>query len=190
VSQPAIRAVGLAKRFGSVQGLGEVHLEIQPGEVFRYLGPNGAGKTTTIRLLLDFIRPTSGRIRAMGATRADPGVRRRIGYLPAELPIDPRWAAQDFIDFYGRLSRSVNASWVTELLGRFDLDPTRRIRELSTSNRRKIGSIHAVIHRAELLILEEPSSGLGPLLQYEFQQLICRQHGVLVVLSSQLHDGR
>ena len=83
MSQPPIRAVGLAKRFGSVQALRDLDLEVQPGEVFGYLGPNGAGKTTTIRLLLDFIRPTRGRIQVLGATGADPAVRRRIGYQPS-----------------------------------------------------------------------------------------------------------
>jgi ABC-2 type transport system ATP-binding protein len=89
MSQPVIRAVGLTKRFGTVEALRELDLEVERGEVFGYLGPNGAGKTTTIRLLLDFIRPTSGRTEVLGGTAADPAVRRRIGYLPAELPIDP-----------------------------------------------------------------------------------------------------
>jgi ABC-2 type transport system ATP-binding protein len=186
VSQPAIRAVDLAKRFGSVQALRELDLEVQPGEVFGYLGPNGAGKTTTIRLLLDFIRPTSGHIEVLGSTGADPAVRRRIGYLPAELPIDPRWTAQDLLDFYGRLRGGVEAGWVTELLGRFDLDPSRRVGQLSTGNRRKIGIVQAVIHRPELLVLDEPSSGLDPLLQYEFQRLVreLATAGTTVFLSS------
>jgi ABC-2 type transport system ATP-binding protein len=186
VSQPAIRAVGLAKRFGSVQALRELDLEVQRGEVFGYLGPNGAGKTTTIRLLLDFIRPTGGRIEVLGGTGADPAVRRRIGYLPAELPIDRRWTAQDLIDFYGKLRGGVDAGWVTELLGRFDLDPSRRAGELSTGNRRKIGIVQAVIHRPELLVLDEPSSGLDPLLQYEFQRLVreLAEMGTTVFLSS------
>jgi ABC-2 type transport system ATP-binding protein len=186
VSQPPIRAVGLAKRFGSVQALRELDLEVEAGEVFGYLGPNGAGKTTTIRLLLDFIRPTSGQVEVLGGSGADPAVRRRIGYLPAELPIDPRWTAQDLLDFYGRLRGGVDAGWVTELLGRFDLDPTRRVGELSTGNRRKIGIVQAVIHRPELLVLDEPSSGLDPLLQYEFQRLVreLAGAGTTVFLSS------
>jgi beta-exotoxin I transport system ATP-binding protein len=149
-------------------------------------GRNGAGKTTTIRLLLDFIRPTSGRVEVLGGTGADPAVRRRIGYPPAELPIDPRWTAQDLIGFYGPLRGGVDAGWVTELLGRFDLDPTRRVGELSTGNRRKIGIVQAVIHRPDLLILDEPSSGLDPLLQYEFQRLVreLAGAGTTVFLSS------
>ena len=137
MSEPVITAVGLTKRFGTVQALRALDLEVQRGEVFGYLGPNGAGKTTTIRLLLDFIRPTSGRVEVLGGTGADPRVRRRIGYLPAELPIDPRWTAQDLIDFYGKLRGGVDAGWVTELLGRYGLDPTRRVGALCTGNRRK-----------------------------------------------------
>ncbi|HEV3505408.1 MAG TPA: ABC transporter ATP-binding protein [Actinomycetes bacterium] len=186
MSQPVIRAVALSKRFGSVEALRDLDLEVQPGEVFGYLGPNGAGKTTTIRLLLDFIRPTSGRIEVLGGTGADPAVRRRIGYLPAELPIDPRWTARDLIDFYGTLRGGVDAGWVQELLGRFDLDPGRRLGELSTGNRRKVGIVQAVIHRPELLVLDEPSGGLDPLLQYEFQRLVreLAGAGTTVFLSS------
>jgi ABC-2 type transport system ATP-binding protein len=154
--------------------------------VFGYLGPNGAGKTTTIRLLLDFIRPTSGRIETLGGSGADPAVRRRIGYLPAELAIDPRWTAKDLINFYGRLRGVVDPGWVRELLDRFDLDPGRRVGELSTGNRRKVGIVQAVIHRPELLVLDEPSSGLDPLLQYEFQRLVreLAGAGTTVFLSS------
>jgi ABC-2 type transport system ATP-binding protein len=180
MSEPVITAVGLAKRFGTVEALRELDLEVERGEVFGYLGPNGAGKTTTIRLLLDFIRPTSGRVEVLGGTGAGSVT------CPAELPIDPRWTAQDLIGFYGRLRGGVDAGWVTELLGRFDLDPTRRVGELSTGNRRKIGIVQAVIHRPDLLILDEPSSGLDPLLQYEFQRLVreLAGAGTTVFLSS------
>jgi ABC-2 type transport system ATP-binding protein len=186
MSEPVIGAVGLAKRFGTVEALRGLDLEVEQGEVFGYLGPNGAGKTTTIRLLLDFIRPTSGRVEVLGGSGADLAVRRRIGYLPAELPIDPRWTARDLIDFYGRLRGGVDAGWVRELLGRFDLDPTRRVGELSTGNRRKVGIVQAVMHRPDLLVLDEPSSGLDPLLQYEFQRLVreLAGAGTTVFLSS------
>jgi ABC-2 type transport system ATP-binding protein len=186
MSEPVIGAVGLAKRFGTVEALRGLDLEVERGEVFGYLGPNGAGKTTTIRLLLDFIRPTSGRVEVLGGSGADPAVRRRIGYLPAELSVDPRWTARDLIDFYGRLRGGVDAGWVRALLGRFDLDPTRRVGELSTGNRRKLGIVQAVMHRPELLVLDEPSSGLDPLLQYEFQRLVreLAGAGTTVFLSS------
>ena len=94
MSEPVISAVGLVKRFGTVEARRELDLEVERGEVFGYLGPNGAGKTTTIRLLLDFIRPTNGRVEVLGATGADPAVRRRIGYLPGRAPDRPRWTAK------------------------------------------------------------------------------------------------
>jgi hypothetical protein len=122
-------------------------------------------------LLLGFIRPSSGRAEVLGGSGADPRVRQRIGYLPADLPVDPRWTAQDLIDFYGGLRGGVEPSWVTELLGRFDLDPRRPVAKLSSGNRRKVGIVQAVIHHPELLV-DEPSSGLDPLLQYEFQLLV------------------
>jgi beta-exotoxin I transport system ATP-binding protein len=169
-----------------VQALRGLDLEVERGEVFGYLGPNGAGKTTTIRLLLDFIRPSGGRAVVLGGTGADPQVRRRMGYLPADLPVDPRWTAQDLIDFYGRLRGGVDPTWVGELLRGFDLDPARPVEELSTGNRRKVGIVQAVMHRRELLVLDEPSTGLDPLLRYEFQVLIRELNGAgtTVFLSS------
>jgi ABC-2 type transport system ATP-binding protein len=183
---PAIRTESLSKRFGAVRALHQLDLRVETGEVFGYLGPNGAGKTTTIRLLLDFIRPTSGRCEVLGGSGADPAVRRRIGYLPADLPVDPRYTSRDLLDFYGRLRGRTEPAWVDELLARFDLDPTRPFGELSTGNRRKLGIVQAVAHRPDLLLLDEPSSGLDPLLQHQFQQLIreLSQAGVTVFLSS------
>ena len=186
MSRPAIRAEGLSKRFGAVRALHRLDLRVETGEVFGYLGPNGAGKTTTIRLLLDFIRPTAGRCELLGGSGADPAVRRRVGYLPADLPVDPRYTSRDLLDFYGRLRGGAEQAWVDELLARFDLDPTRPVGELSTGNRRKLGIVQAVAHRPDLLLLDEPSSGLDPLLQHEFQRLVreLSRTGVTVFLSS------
>jgi ABC-2 type transport system ATP-binding protein len=186
MSRPAIRTESLTKRFGAVRALHQLDVWVEAGEVFGYLGPNGAGKTTTIRLLLDFIRPTSGRCQVLGGSGADPAVRRRIGYLPADLPVDPRYTSRDLLEFYGRLRGRTEPAWVDELLARFDLDPTRPVGELSTGNRRKLGIVQAVAHRPDLLLLDEPSSGLDPLLQYQFQQLVRElcQAGVTVFLSS------
>jgi ABC-2 type transport system ATP-binding protein len=182
----AIRTDGLSKRFGALHALADLNLEVQPGEVFGYLGPNGAGKTTTIRLLLDFIRPTGGNAEVLGGSGADPGVRQRIGYLPADLPVDRRWTPRDLVDFYGRLRGGVDQRWVGTLFERFDLDPERPVGELSTGNRRKVGIVQATMHRPELLILDEPSSGLDPLLQHEFQLLVRElvTEGATVFLSS------
>ncbi|MGI8334324.1 ABC transporter ATP-binding protein [Actinomadura scrupuli] len=185
-SDAAIDTTSLTKRFGPVLALDEVNLEVARGEIFGYLGPNGAGKTTTIRLLLDFLRPTTGRSRLLGGSGADPEIRAKVGYLPADLYIDPRYTASDLLGFYGRLRGGHDRAWVAELLERFDLDPGRRVGDLSTGNRRKVGIVAAVAHRPELLILDEPTSGLDPLLQHEFQGLVreLAAGGATVFLSS------
>jgi ABC-2 type transport system ATP-binding protein len=185
-SEHVIRTQGLTKHFGSVRALEDLDLAVERGEVFGYLGPNGAGKTTTIRLLLDFIRPTAGHAEVLGGAGADPRVRARIGYLPAELSIDPRYTTTDLLEFYGRLRGGHDQRWVATLLERFDLDPTRPVGELSTGNRRKVGIVQAVAHRPELLLLDEPSSGLDPLLQHQFQLLVreLATQGASVFLSS------
>ncbi len=177
---------GLTKRFGSLTAVDDLTLEVRRGEVFGYLGPNGAGKTTTIRLLLDFIRPTAGSYTLLGGTGADPEIRRCIGYLPGDLKLDRKYAANDLIAFYGKLRGAVDEGYVRMLCRRFDLDPARPSGELSTGNRRKIGIIQAFMHQPELLILDEPTSGLDPLLQHEFQQLVKETvaAGATVFLSS------
>jgi ABC-2 type transport system ATP-binding protein len=184
--EPVIRVAGLTKHFGPVCALEDLELAVERGEVFGYLGPNGAGKTTTIRLLLDFIRPTRGHAWVLGGSGADPRVRARIGYLPAELSIDRRYTTADLLDFYGRLRGGHDPGWVAALLERFDLDPGRPVGELSTGNRRKVGIVQAVAHRPELLLLDEPSSGLDPLLQHQFQLLVRElvAEGTTVFLSS------
>jgi ABC-2 type transport system ATP-binding protein len=186
MNPPAIETVQLTKRFGVLAAVDRLDLAVERGEVFGYLGPNGAGKTTTIRMLLDFLRPTAGTARVLGGSGADPAVRRRIGYLPADLPVDPHWTANDLLDFYGALRGGHDPAWVGSLLARFDLDPTRPVGQLSTGNRRKVGIVQAVAHRPELLILDEPTSGLDPLLQHEFQLLIRElvAGGATVFLSS------
>jgi ABC-2 type transport system ATP-binding protein len=176
----------LAKHFGEVKAVDGLDLEVAHGEVFGFLGPNGAGKTTTIRLLLDFLRPTRGTTTLLGGSGADPEVRRRIGYLPADLALDPRYTGSDVFEFFGGLRGTVDDQKKTELIERFGLDPRRPIRELSTGNRRKVGIVQAFMHRPDLLILDEPTSGLDPLLQHEFHTLVGEEtaRGVTVFLSS------
>jgi ABC-2 type transport system ATP-binding protein len=183
---PAIFTEGLTKRFGAVTAVCALDLAVQPGEVFGFLGPNGAGKTTTIRLLLDVLRPTAGRATVLGRPVGDTAVRGRIGFLPAELHLDRRHAVSEALAYYGALRGGFDQREVEALLERFDLDPTRRIGELSTGNRRKVGVVVAFAGRAELLILDEPSSGLDPLLQHELVSLIAERAagGATVFLSS------
>ncbi len=176
----------LTKHLGSVRALEGLHLEVHRGEVFGFLGPNGAGKTTTIRLLLGFLRPTRGSATVLGGSGADPEVRRRIGYLPAELHLDPRYRANELFVFLASLRGGLDQAFLRALVDRFDLDPTRPVGELSTGNRRKVGIVQAFAHRPDLLILDEPSSGLDPLLQHEFLLLLREAvaEGATVLLSS------
>ena len=186
MTDAAVRTEGLTKHFGSVRAVDDVDLVIERGEVFGYLGPNGAGKTTTVRLLLDFLRPTAGRAVVLGGSGADPDVRRRIGYLPGDLRLDPEYTATDVIELFGRLRGGVDRRWVDTLLERFGLDPSRPVGELSTGNRRKVGVVQAFMSRPELLLLDEPTSGLDPLLQHEFNALVREvvADGATVLLSS------
>lgn len=190
-SRPAIRTKGLTKRFGRIEAVANLDLEVHRGEVFGYLGPNGAGKTTTIRLLLDFIRPTEGSARVLGGSGADPDVRRRIGYLPGELRFDARHTARDVIELYGALRGKLDRRYVGELLERFELDPSRRFAELSSGNRRKVALVQAFMNRPTLLLLDEPTQGLDPLLQEQFHELVREvvARGTTVFLSSHvLHE--
>jgi ABC-2 type transport system ATP-binding protein len=186
MTDAAVRTEGLTKHFGPVKAVDDVDLVIERGEVFGYLGPNGAGKTTTVRLLLDFLRPTAGRAVVLGGSGGDPEVRRRIGYLPGDLRLDPDYTGAEVFELFGRLRGGVDQSWVDALLERFDLDPSRRVGQLSTGNRRKVGVVQAFMSRPELLLLDEPTSGLDPLLQHEFNALVREvvADGATVLLSS------
>jgi ABC-2 type transport system ATP-binding protein len=165
---PPITAERLTKHFGPVKALTDLDLVVEAGEIFGFLGPNGAGKTTTIRLILDALRPTSGSVGVLGGSGADPAIRARIGYLPADLHLDANATVAEHLDFASAVRGREDRSCREELLERFDLDPTRIVRELSTGNRRKVGIVLAMAHSPELLILDEPTSGLDPLLQHQF----------------------
>ncbi len=188
MAEPVITTAGLTKRFGQLTAVDALDLAVPRGEVFGFLGPNGAGKTTTIRILLGFLHPTAGTASVLGGTGADPAIRRRIGYLPADLHIDPRYSANDVVEFFGRLRGGYDAALVDELCERFQLDRRRPVGQLSTGNRRKVGVIQAFMHRPELLILDEPTSGLDPLLQQEFHALVRETvaAGATVFLSSHI----
>ena len=185
---PPVVTRDLAKHFGPVRAVDGIDLELLHGEIFGFLGPNGAGKTTTIRLLLDFIRPTRGEARVLGGDPTDTAIRHRVGYLPAEFLVDPRYTGNDVFEFFGALRGGHDRAWTDQLMERFGLDPTRPMRELSTGNRRKVGLVQAFMHRPDLLVLDEPTAGLDPLLQHEFHRLAreVTAAGATVFLSS--HD--
>lgn len=189
---PAIATHGLAKRYGDVAALDGLDLEVPPGCVFGYLGPNGAGKTTTIRLLLGLIRPTAGSATVLGrdAVTERHEVHRRVGYLPGEFAAYRDLTGGQYLRYLANLrggeAGGVDDGAIEVLARRFDLDLSRRIGTLSHGNRQKVGIVQACMHRPELLILDEPTQGLDPIMQQEFLGLLRehRERGGTAFLSS------
>jgi ABC-2 type transport system ATP-binding protein len=185
---PAIETEGLSKRYGSHRGIEDVSFAVAPGEVFGFLGPNGAGKTTTIRTLLDLIHPTSGTARIFGldSRRDSVAVRARIGNLPGDFGFGRETPGRQAVRLLSRLRGIDGARRSEELAERFRADLDRPLGQLSRGNRQKIGLILATFHRPELLVLDEPTGGLDPLMQEEFLALVAeeRERGAAVFLSS------
>src|SRR5512141_2732468 len=169
-----IRTEALTKFYGSHRGIVDIDLEVRQGEIFGFLGPNGAGKTTTIRILLDLIRPTSGRALVFGVeTSSDPpAIHRRVGYLPGEFALFDRLTGGQTIEYFANLRGGVDPIYQADLIARFDLDPSRRFKEYSRGNKQKVGLVIALQHQPELLVLDEPTAGLDPLVQQTFFQLL------------------
>jgi ABC-2 type transport system ATP-binding protein len=185
-----IRTEKLTKSYGSHRGIVDVDLAVDQGEVFGFLGPNGAGKTTTIRVLLDLIRPTSGKAFVFDIeSSANPAaIHRRLGYLPGEFALYDRLTGAQTLEYFGNLRGGVDKAYQAELIGRFDLDPSRRFREYSKGNKQKVGLVAALQHKPELLLLDEPTSGLDPLVQQTFFTLLRERvkDGGTVFLSSHI----
>ncbi|MDN4478612.1 ABC transporter ATP-binding protein [Demequina lignilytica] len=185
---PAIETAGLTKRFGDFTAVQDVSLQIGPGEIFGFLGPNGAGKSTTIRCLLDLIRPSEGECRIVGldSRRDAVEIRRHLGFLPSDLALYPNLTGRETLQFLANLRGGVDWAWVDALADRFDADLVKKVGELSSGNRQKVGLIQAFMNRPEVVILDEPITGLDPLVQLEFHTLM-REHvadGNTVFLSS------
>jgi len=185
-----IRAEGLTKYYGKTLGITDLDLEIKRGEVFGYLGPNGAGKTTTIRMLLDFIHPTRGRATIFGLDthKNNVKIKRRVGYLPGELELYKNLKGEEFLRHFAYLRGGVDWKYVRELAERLDFDMARPIRALSSGNKHKVGLIQALMHKPELLILDEPTVGLDPLMQQEFYRMMheAKEQGQTLFISSHI----
>lgn len=187
----AIETQGLVKFYGDFQALYGVDLDVRRGEIFGFLGPNGAGKTTTIRCLLDLIRPSAGRLRVLGMDpQADPlAVRARVGYLPGELHLYDNMSVEGAMHFFNDL-RGGAADWryVQQLAARLDLDLKLPIKNLSKGNKQKVGVLQAMMHRPDLLIMDEPTGGLDPLMQHKVLRLIteAQSHGATIFFSSHI----
>ncbi len=187
-TQSVLRIDGLVKHYGAVEAVRGIDLDIRPGEVFGFVGPNGAGKSTTIRCILDLIRPTAGKIQVLGMDpRADGvSVRGRIGYVPGELRLPERMTSAQFVDSIATLRGGVDEARRDAIVDRLKIDLGRKMRDLSSGNRRKIALLVAFATRSDLLILDEPTSGLDPLMQHEFLGMVkeARDDGTTVFLSS------
>jgi ABC-2 type transport system ATP-binding protein len=188
--EPVIRTEALTKRYGKRRGVEDVTFEVNRGEVFGFLGPNGAGKTTTMRTLLDFLRPTSGRAELFGMDSREGSVEihRLIGYLPGELALYDRMTGEDCLRYLAALRGGVRWERVRELVARLGADVEARVGALSHGNKQKIGVIQAFMHDPELLVLDEPTNALDPLVQYEVHGLIREANwaGRTVFLSSHI----
>src|SRR5580700_10805875 len=186
----AIRTEGLSKRYGGTDVLSNLNLEVTPGEVLGYLGPNGAGKTTTIRLLLGLIHPSAGRSEIFGldSQRQTVEAHRRLAYVPGEANLWPSLTGAETLHLLGEVQGQVDIAYRDELITRFDLDPSKKVRAYSKGNRQKLILIAGLMARPDLLVLDEPTSGLDPLMEQAFRHCIheAREAGQTVLLSSHI----
>ncbi len=184
----AIRTEGLSKNYGSFPALVDLDLTIHRGEIFGFLGPNGAGKSTTIRTLMDEIRATSGSATMLGLDvhRDAVELHARVGYLPSDVSLYPKLTGRETLTFFANLRGGHPLDYAMELAERLDADLDKRVGELSTGNRQKIGLVVTFMHRPELLIMDEPNAGLDPIVQHEFHSLLreTAEQGRTVFLSS------
>ncbi|MET0474089.1 MAG: ABC transporter ATP-binding protein [Mycobacterium sp.] len=186
----AIEVHGLTKNFGSVRALDGLDLTVAEGEVHGFLGPNGAGKSTTIRILLGLVRADSGTARLLGG---DPwtdavALHRQIAYVPGDVTLWPSLSGGETIDLLARMRGGIDERRRAELVERFGLDPSKKARTYSKGNRQKVSLVSAFASNARLLLLDEPSSGLDPLMENVFQQCVAeaRERGATVLLSSHI----
>ncbi|HEY7667311.1 MAG TPA: ABC transporter ATP-binding protein [Actinomycetota bacterium] len=186
----AISTHDLSKLYGTTEALVGLNLDVPPGEVLGYLGPNGAGKTTTIRLLLGLIRPSAGRAEILGIDCQDEpvSVHRRVGYVPGEASLWPSLTGSETLHLLGRVHGRLDAAYRDALIERFEFDPTRKVRTYSKGNRQKVVLIAALMSRAEVLIMDEPTAGLDPLMERAFRECVAeaRDRGQTVFLSSHI----
>jgi ABC-2 type transport system ATP-binding protein len=186
----AISISGLVKTFGPTRALDGLDLEVRTGEVHGFLGPNGAGKTTTIRVLLGLLRADAGRAELLGGDpwRDAVALHRRLAYVPGDVTLWPTLSGGEVIDLLGRLRGGLDPKRRDELLDRFDLDPRKKARTYSKGNRQKVALIAALASDVELLLLDEPTAGLDPLMEAGFRDVIAdeRHSGRTVLLSSHI----
>src|SRR5579859_766312 len=185
-----IEVENLTKSYGSKRGIIDVSFQVEEGEVFGFLGPNGAGKTTTIRLLMAMLKADAGTARTAGLDcwQQSVEIKRMVGYSPGEPVLDSGLTGGQILEYFGHLRGGIDQTYLKQLIKRLDLDPTRKFRQYSSGNKRKVVLIQAFMHRPRLLILDEPTNGLDPLNQQEFGRMVkeVRDEGRTVFLSSHI----
>ncbi|MCV7255837.1 ABC-2 type transport system ATP-binding protein [Mycolicibacterium fluoranthenivorans] len=190
MTQNAIEIQGLVKSFGAARALDGLDLTVAAGEVHGFLGPNGAGKSTTIRTLLGLVRADGGTVRLLGGDPWADAVElhRDIAYVPGDVTLWPSLTGGETIDLLARMRGDIDAGRRADLIERFALDPTKKARTYSKGNRQKVSLISAFASHARLLLLDEPSSGLDPLMENVFQQCVreANHRGTTVLLSSHI----
>lgn len=174
MSDAVLQLENLTKTFGSARGVSDINLTVNKGEVFGFIGPNGAGKSTTIRMILDFIRPSSGSISVLGMRSKQDAVaiHKRVGYISGDMALDNRLTGKQYLEYTANLHDDIPWSTIQKLTTRLQCEPHKKIGSLSRGNRQKIALVGALMHNPDLLILDEPTSGLDPLMQAEFAKLI------------------
>jgi ABC-2 type transport system ATP-binding protein len=191
MATPIIDITGLSKSYGKARGIDNINLEISEGEIFGFIGPNGAGKSTTIRILMNMIFPTSGSARIMGmdVIKDTKKIKSMIGYIPSDAnayhSMDVREFLSYCISFY---NVSNGKERIDELSEMFELDPNRKIADLSLGNRKKVSIVQSMLHKPKLLILDEPTTGLDPLMQSVFFELLKSENskGMTIFFSSHI----
>lgn len=186
----AIKIKNLTKRYpgSSVAAVDQLSLSIKTGQVYGFLGSNGAGKSTTIRMLLNFLRPTSGSVSILGLDSVTDAleIHRSIGYLAGDVALPKNVTGRQLLRYLGQLHGQVDEAYLQDLVKRFSVTLDQKIGTLSKGNRQKIGLLQAFMHKPQILILDEPSSGLDPLMQEQFYELVreAKERGAAVFLSS------
>jgi len=186
----ALEVKDLTKYYGKSRGIEKVNLRVQEGEIFGFIGPNGAGKTTTIRLILRLIFPNHGTIKIFEKDLREYGeeLRNEIGYIPGEVNFYPEVTVKDFLEYTARFYKTAEKSYVEKLCRNFSIDVKKRFRELSMGNKKKVAIVQALMHKPKLLILDEPTNGLDPLIQNLLFEILKeeRKKGVTVFFSSHI----
>lgn len=191
MTEPVIDITDLSKNYGKARGIENVSLEIAEGEIFGFIGPNGAGKSTTIRILMNMLFPTSGsaRILGMDVIRETKKIKSEVGYIPSNANAYSSMEVQEFLSYCIRFYQVKNGEQrIAELSKLFELDLKRKIAELSMGNRKKVSIVQSMLHSPKLLILDEPTTGLDPLMQSVFFELLRSENrkGMSIFYSSHI----